>query len=337
LRILSRFVILLNAVLLCFALTAGAEQVTVVADNVNVRAVADLQGEILGQVGRGDALVVTGKREDGWIEVLAPASVAVWVYAELVVDGVIAASQVRLRSGPGVGFRPVGSLNKGDLVKKVSTKGDWLQIVPPPSARVWVNEKFVTAGTSLPVASTLTAKKPHVSQPVDVAPKPDPVAVKKPAVIDSRSEGVIRTPPLPANPPVRQHSSSRPVVPVQPEVSRTGLSDTTDKPAASVRMKGSKGVESLHLVAHASQARQVVISGVLRPAGFFPLVRPSSYRLTASSGIGPSRTVCYVIGDESVIRAKLGIRVKIEGKQYWAQGVREPVVAIDVMHEAGDE
>lgn len=314
--ILRSTAICLLALMVCAGLCTGAETVTVTGSRVNVRAVPDANAEIVGQVAQGDVLSATGTRQDDWVEILPPAAVSVWVYGELVRENVIAASSVRVRSGPGIGYRPVGSLSKGTSVTVLASKGDWLQISPPESCRVWISAKFLTGGSIAPVAEPPPATKPAVA-----TPKPAAADVPAPQVRVKHTPPppAAPTPPMPAAEPLRKRSltiARKPIVPVAPE------SDDEDvSPAADASQKK-------RLVGRAPQGQMVSVTGVLRPAGFFPLRRPSPYRLIVSTGTGPARTACYVTGDTAAIAAHLGERVTLVGKRYWVQGVREPVVEV---------
>lgn len=76
--------------------------------------------------------------EDVWVRIEPPESVSVWVYRELVREGVVLADKVRVRAGAGLNGHPVGSLNKGARVEVRGTYGDWLKIKPPPGSDFWV-------------------------------------------------------------------------------------------------------------------------------------------------------------------------------------------------------
>jgi hypothetical protein len=321
----QRLAISLAVGLFAGALVMRAEQVTVTAERVNIRSVPNLQGEKMGQVARGDVLSATGERRDGWLEIVPPASAAVWIYGELVAEGVVAASSVRVRSGPGVGYRAVGSLHKGDRVEAVGSKGDWIRIVPPSSSRAWIAEEYVAAGSGIPAVKPAVSKpkpKPAASKP---KPKPKPVVRIQPAP-------VVRTPCMPDRPSAQRASGSRQIVPVRTDVDATRPAAKPSTVAKAPQVKISpKGVESLHLVAGAPQGESAEVTGVLLRTGLFPLGRPGRYRLVMSGGRGPARTACYVIGDDGVLAARVNERVTLAGKKYWVQGVREPVVAVSAV------
>ena len=310
-------------------LSQGADKIRVTGVRVNVRAVADLQSEIVGQVVRGDVLSATGERRNGMVEIVPPRSVAAWVYGELVINDEVAASTVRVRSGPGIGFRSIGKIAKGYKVEVQETSGDWLRILPPSSCTVWISAEFVSGEPSEPppvldepvevvadnhgAGSVEPIVRDHVV--VDAPAKPQPVVVHSPpqpvAPLIESSEPAVQ----PARRPVVPVSPGKPVVPVKPAVAES-QPQTVDV------------VQKLKLVSRAPQGKSVVVYGVIRPAGFLPLRRPSSYRLVITGSNKAAKTGCYLIGDKDLISAAVGKSVKVIGKKYWVQGVREPVVLV---------
>ncbi|MEI7901664.1 MAG: SH3 domain-containing protein [bacterium] len=87
----------------------------------------------------GTELVVRGELTDeAWVCVEPPENVSVWVYRELVKEGVVIADKSRVRAGAGLTFRSVGSLNKGEHVEVRGFYGDWLKVKPPPDVKFWV-------------------------------------------------------------------------------------------------------------------------------------------------------------------------------------------------------
>lgn len=76
--------------------------------------------------------------EGTWAQVVPPEQVSLWVYRELVRNGAVLSDKVRVRSGAGLNFHPVGTLNKGDRVEVRGTYGDWIKIKPPPGLCFWV-------------------------------------------------------------------------------------------------------------------------------------------------------------------------------------------------------
>ncbi len=126
------------------AVSAMAEEaepcrVRVIEGRAAVFASTNAVREALAWLPSGTEFVVRGELTDGaWVCVEPPDHVSVWIYRELVRDGVVLADKSRLRSGAGLTFRPVGSLNKGDRVEVRGSYGDWLRIKPPPEVCFWM-------------------------------------------------------------------------------------------------------------------------------------------------------------------------------------------------------
>jgi len=76
--------------------------------------------------------------EGTWVRIVPPENVGVWVYRELIRNGVVQSDKVRVRSGAGLNSHPVGTLGKGDHVEVRSTYGDWVKIKPPKDLGFWV-------------------------------------------------------------------------------------------------------------------------------------------------------------------------------------------------------
>jgi len=299
-------------ILLCSSCLSGlsATELKVRGDKVILRAAPSESSEIVSQVSDGDVLV-TDKSIDGeWIEVFPPEKVNFWVYGELVNDGVVAASKVQVRVGPGINYRAVGELRKDE---KISIRGEyreWLKVSPPPNCRLWVNRKYVDA-VDKPVLPESTAEKKTEVALVDkkAVASEKPVVLSKPAskppILRVHDEPVIlkkESPPVHVQPPV-------------PAVRQSSVS-----PEDSIGDK---------LVSSKEQGRIIEHSGVLRRAGFFVWRQPSKYRLVVHNNLGEAVTLCHLVGSESQLAPLTDKSVTVYGKEYWVQGVRQPVVIPD--------
>lgn len=200
----------------CLALVAGtgfAGDVTVrvTGDQVNLRARPDPESEVVGQLDAGTALVARSIRDD-WVEVAAPDFVDGWAHAEFVEAGVVRAARLNVRSGPGVNYREIGFLLRGEAVTVRGTFGEWLKIAPPANATVWVHRQFVQAppppkppAPPKPVRSQEpgpAVRVPPVPPPPDpsaaiTAPPPPPADLKLADAPDQgrtvQREGIVRT------------------------------------------------------------------------------------------------------------------------------------------------
>jgi hypothetical protein len=404
----------ISVFLSCAVLSGGAAafgaSVAVVASSAPLMDAASSEAQVLGRVSQGAHLVPTGRKSGDWIEVQAPSEVSGWVYGELVREGVIAASSVKVRSGPGIGYASLGTLTKGAPVVRRGSRGDWFEIEGQPPLMVWVERAMVAERASAELADATRNVPPPpvaavapVQQAVAALPEqgnavpPAPSAVPRVAVAPQQAAAplpavqstnappvtgpVIKPPavaPLavvstpyasqaavarpasaPVVPPVRSFSSApAPVVvgkakppsgvPSVPVPSRSEVrrvrsfssapapvrsSGTAARPVKAVpHRQGESPVQvtstaGLRLIASAPQGESITVSGMLRPAGL-SLTSGADYRLVSAGGQGPSRTLCYVTGDQAAFEERVGRAVTVEGRKYWVYGSREPVVLV---------
>lgn len=76
--------------------------------------------------------------DEPWVRIQPLDTISVWIYRELVRDGVVLADKSQVRSGAGMFFRPIASVDKGERVEVRGVYGDWLKIKPFPGLRFWV-------------------------------------------------------------------------------------------------------------------------------------------------------------------------------------------------------
>lgn len=82
--------------------TAAPRSIIVTGDRVCLRARPSLESEIVGQVMTGDLLTTPDdETTEDWVRVVAPPSVDLWVYSELIRDGRITVNKAQVRGGPG--------------------------------------------------------------------------------------------------------------------------------------------------------------------------------------------------------------------------------------------
>lgn len=136
------------------------------ADRVNLRVRPDAATEVVAQVQEGQILSVV-KAEGDWFGVLAPTNAGVWIKSQFVKDGIVAGDKIRLRSGPGIGYRDLGVIRKDTKVVVRETHGEWVRLAPPDDLVLWINKEMI---------SPKVIPAPVV--PVEVAPAPAPVAEK---------------------------------------------------------------------------------------------------------------------------------------------------------------
>lgn len=198
-RLFHLLPIALLPVVLLVPISGGvAAEVRVAAEHLNLRAAPHAEAEVVGQVARGDILTA-GETQGDWLQVVPPPTVVLWVYSELIRDGEAAASKVLVRAGPGINYRDVGQLAKGDkvTVKGASASGEWLRIVPPPGCALWISGKYVEPVGSrakiepaAPVPGAPAGRPPKAHAGVS-ADKPN----EKPVPAEDRGTRSIEPPP----------------------------------------------------------------------------------------------------------------------------------------------
>lgn len=148
----------------------------VTGENVNVRlkpSKENKDNKFMALLKKGDNVTVVGEEGD-FSTILAPRGSYCWVHSKSVKmsgesDGEVTADDVPLRIDATLGADKIGLLKKGDTVKVVSTKMEWLKVEAPESCRFYIAKKYIT-----PVAQADVAKVPP--QTVDPTVKPPKTA-----------------------------------------------------------------------------------------------------------------------------------------------------------------
>ena len=275
---------------------SGGTRIRVTGQRVNLRSAGTGRASIVHVVSNGDELVAVKGLNGDWVAVKVPSDAGLWVYGELVRDGVVSVPKLDARSGAGIDSQIICHLKEGDKVNVTGRSGDWLKIEPPSDCVFYINSKYVEPVRSS-VKKTVPVKK--------VAP------VKK--VVD-------RTPPKPAFRPLVR----APVVVVPPVVSRPR------PPAPSISPSSRYGniFPEERLIASRDQGEKVVYDGELRKSGLLHGC-PGGYSLSVRDDKGRVLTRCYVKGNNAQLTSLLGRTLRIEGSEYWLRGVRLSVIVPD--------
>jgi len=187
----------------------------VAASNVNVRGQAKLKSEVLTRLTKGQTVTVmeeivhnnSGPQEpSAWAKIVLPPAVHVWVHSSFIeaTNKSVTPKKLKVRAGPGEEYSVVGMLNRGDAVKELGSKGDWMEIEAPADAYAFMASQYLRQEPAAPpIAST--------EPPPTVAPVTEPPAVT----------------PAPTKPPPAPPASTEPVTPAPP----TLPSAATEEPA----------------------------------------------------------------------------------------------------------
>lgn len=136
-------VLLLCGMIIC-PMIHGAEKIIgkVSAANLNVRVKPSTKFTAVCRLKYGDEVEVI-RKQDEWLEIVAPANSSVWVSAFFVKDGKTT-SEVKLRSGPGIAYKSYRTVPAGQEVKIINDANpDWKKIEPLPSLSAWTSAQFV--------------------------------------------------------------------------------------------------------------------------------------------------------------------------------------------------
>ena len=338
--------LLVIAFLAIAPLAASAQQreVRVTAAQANVYDAPRSDAELMGQLPRGKMLRATGNINGNWLEIEAPAEISGWVFGALMQGDVVEATNVRIRSGAGVGFEGIGTLVRGDRIRRRGAQGGWIEIEGTGAMRVWVEQATVSAPAEVdlsanarpaaPPVATAPApeprREPQRQPPAEPSPVPPPTVVRSaPAHVPPPAPApVAPTPaPLPAPRPVPERDPLPPVRPAAPFLPPVEPDRTLSFDAAKALLP-----EVARLVREAPQGESVQMQGIVRPTGL-GLFRPARYRLV-SSGPYPALTAAYLIADTIPLERLVGRDMIITGRRFWLIGVRHPVVVLTAVQNA---
>ena len=180
-------------------------------DRINIRGQPTTASEVLGQLNTGDRVTVlevvrVEKPKAGdsthWLKIALPATVPVWVHSQFVETNqmTVSAARLNVRGGPGEGFSVVGRVERGEKLKLIRAKDEWLQIVPPMGSYGYVAAEYFTAPAPPPVAVTPPVPV-ETTPPVAVVVPPPPATSAPPPTVVVVAPPVVTNPPTVVTPP----------------------------------------------------------------------------------------------------------------------------------------
>ncbi len=274
-------------------------------NNVNVRGRAAINSEVVAHLSKGDNVTVLEEitlakpkldEPAQWARIAFPTNVHVWVHS-LFVDATnktVVPAKLNLRSGPGENYSVIGLLQRGETVKEVGVKNEWLEIEAPANAYAFV------------AAHLLAAKEAAPAPPPDVVP---PAFVSNPATETAK---VVTPPPVA---PVVEAPVPAPAATTPPPV-------TEPSPVAPSTVP-EKSEEPL-------PARIVEREGIVR--GTVSIQAPSHYRLVSPDN-GKTINYLYSPTTNLVLKPYNGLRIVVTGEEgldeRWPN---TPVITIQKIH-----
>jgi uncharacterized protein YgiM (DUF1202 family) len=187
------------------------------ANHVNVRSKAGLVGEVLTHMTNGESVTVieevhlkkSGPDEpSAWAKILLPPETHVWVKSSLL-DNSVAAKKVNLRAGPGENYGVLGTLQKGDAVQTIDTKGDWTQIQAPTNAYAFMAAQYLKQGEE--TVAAMPAPAPETNTMAEM-PTMAPAPTEAPGATDTNQQAMI-APPTTGETPAPAPEAAQPLPP----------------------------------------------------------------------------------------------------------------------------
>jgi uncharacterized protein YgiM (DUF1202 family) len=192
----------------------------VVASNVNVRGQAKLKSEVVTRITKGQSVTVleeivknnSGPDEpSAWAKITLPPGAHAWINSSFIdaANHTVLPKKLNLRSGPGENYSVIGLLHRGDALKEVTTKGDWAEVEPPPSAYAFVAAQYLKQEASAPLPPTPTPPEPAptpttVAMAPPVAPPPTETPAMPPTMAPPAITPALPPPPAPTEPVVEE-------------------------------------------------------------------------------------------------------------------------------------
>lgn len=304
---------LLSALLLAGVVALpGADRLAVVAaDRLNVRAQPWLYSEVVLQLNAGDRVRVLEEITDAnpgpeepsqWTKIAMPTNATVWVSA-LYVDAAtqtVRARRLNVRAGPGENYSVVGRLERGATVQPLQTRGNWIEITPPPGCYAFVASEYLVpvAEPSPPAEPAPTSPTAPPVEPQQIEPPPTPTPFRDQAT-------------APSAPPTLPAEERTPVAEAPPPSALTGAVTST-RPAEDSRPGPAEAPAPTALPANAAIAEPPPSDAALRdaaqsaPAGLNAVPLPGA----APSAVSPSGR--RIVRREGIVRRTLSIQAPTE-------------------------
>lgn len=117
-------------------------------DGANVRAGDNLNFEVLYKLKKHDPVKIVNKRYS-WFEIMLPKKASMYIkndYVDLEPEkavGVVNASRVNLRAGPGLRYSALGQVSEPETLDVISEKDDWYEIERPKGTTGWIHTSQV--------------------------------------------------------------------------------------------------------------------------------------------------------------------------------------------------
>ncbi len=303
----------------------------VTGDRVNLRAQPAPEVEVVGQMMAGDLLATPDPDATGeWVRVVAPQSVDLWVYSELLRKGRVTVNKAQVRGGPGLQFKRVGELTRDTPVTIRGTLGDWTRIAPTSDCFLWISRSYTAP--LLPDAAAATGAPPPEEDatpdmPTPAADAPAPAADALPAPVP---------PAIPVPLPEATAALPAPVPPAIPVLLPEATAVPPAVPAANAAPPSPAPVAPPRLPpllagytpdAQRPQNRPARFTGRLTRASHAAAPGFGDYQIMAdASRRVRGEALCLLIGLEGQLKSLAGCQVEVQGAVWHLSGYPVPVL-----------
>ncbi len=264
----------------------------VVASNVNVRGQAKLKSEVVTRVTKGQQLIVieelvnnhsAADEPSAWAKVQLPPNTPVYISSSFVDSNrTVIPKKLNVRSGPGQNYSILGFLTKGDEIKQLGAKGEWLEIEPPTNAYAFIAAQFLSQ-ENLAAAPAVAAATPPPTEP---APTPTTVA-EAPAVAPATAE-------TPTNAPTAEPAPG------------------TNAPAVAATAPTESDTNAPAISEEPPPKRIVQREGIVR--GTFSIQAPTKFAIVSPEN-GKTIDYLYTTSTNLDLRRYKGLRIVVTGEE----------------------
>jgi SH3-like domain-containing protein len=207
---MKRFLVFLILFLSLTPLSWGQEEKfpfvgEVQQEDINIRAGQSTSFDRVGQLKKGDQVVVVEKAFD-WYKIKLPETSAVFISADYIKElgenvGEVKGSRVNVRSSFGANSSVVGQANKGQLVHLIERQDKWYKVQPIDESYGWVATKFISTTSAAipeghsvqaPVRNIYQKKRLAEQQPTQaILPTAQPVSPAQPVIAPPANVGQV--------------------------------------------------------------------------------------------------------------------------------------------------
>jgi len=205
----------------------AAQAATVKADIVNVRGQATIFSEVVTQLKQGESVTILEEiaitkpkagEPQKWARIQMPANVPLWINSTFVdsANNTVKARKLNLRAGPGENYSVIGLLVRGDSVKPIRSKEEWMEIESVTNAYAFVASELLETAAETPAAVEAPAK------PAEKAvEKPEPAKVEAPAATPPPATTPVTVENVKAAQPAEPAHDAPAAAPMKPAVTNT--------------------------------------------------------------------------------------------------------------------